>query len=97
VKSSASALQPLGLPLRTDPNQRAHWKSLGYFGLASVCFATLLSRWLLKEYTTPAQGSIVFSHVPDRWAIAGMLVIVASGFTLGVMRSERKVPISRES
>jgi drug/metabolite transporter (DMT)-like permease len=42
-------------------------------------------------------GWIAFSHVPDRWAITGMLVIVASGFTSGVMRSQRKALIPRES
>lgn len=42
-------------------------------------------------------GWILFAHVPDAWAIAGMLVIVLSGFASGVMRAQRSNRISRAS
>lgn len=34
-------------------------------------------------------GWIVFAHAPDRWAVAGMLVIGLSGFASAVLRSQR--------
>ena len=35
-------------------------------------------------------GWLVFGHVPDHWAFAGMLVIGLSGFALGIMRAHRR-------
>lgn len=42
-------------------------------------------------------GWVVFAHVPDGWAIVGMLVIVASGCASGVMRAQRSTRIPPES
>ncbi|MBC7702543.1 MAG: DMT family transporter [Rhodoferax sp.] len=42
-------------------------------------------------------GWLVFAHVPDSWAIAGMLVIVASGFASGFMRAQRSTRVAQES
>ncbi len=42
-------------------------------------------------------GWIAYLHMPDRWATTGMLLVVASGFTSGVMRSQRKALLRRVS
>ena len=77
------------------PQTAFHWALLGVIGLfASIGHYLLIRAYdyanatLLAPYTYTAMvwaiglGSAVFGHLPDRWSVGGMAVIVASGLFL---------------
>ena len=73
--------------------------TLGHFffmkALALESAAALAPYTYLQIGFAMVAGWLVFSHTPDGWAVAGMLVIGLSGFVSGVLRARRWTALHR--